>query len=204
MAKEKVKLWTPPFVIGFPSLFTARKGESDDGSETKAKFGCTAIWTPANFTPAHKKLWQDILDALNEESVRVFKKPWKELPANVKRGLRNGNEKPDLDGFGEGTRFASLTSNLKPGVVDINGNEIIDPSEVFAGCIARATVNVYSYSNKGKGVALGLYNIQILAGEGHAKVRRLDGRGNPGADFDEVESDWLDQDEGSVDDDDGF
>lgn len=204
MAKDVVKLTTPPFVIGFPSLYSARKGDNDD-PDAKAKFGCTAIWTPANFTPKDKELWKRILDALDDESLRVFKKNWKDLPGNVKRGLRNGNEKPDLDGFGEGTRFASLTSNIKPGVIDINGADIIDPADVFAGCICRATVNVYSYQNKGKGVAIGLRNVQLIAGEGHPKVRRLDGRGDAAGDFDgEPDASWLDQDEGSADDGDQF
>lgn len=195
MAKDRVKLWTPPFVIGFPSLFAPRKSE-DAAEDDKGKYGCTAIWTPANFTEDHKTLYRAIIAALDEESQRVFKRPWKELPSNVKRGIRDGADKADLDGFGDGTRFASLTSHHKPGIVDRNNIQIVDPDEVFAGCIARATVNVYSYQNKGKGVALGLNNIQILAAEGHPKVRRLDNRGNPGADFsDDLDTSWLDQDE---------
>ena len=203
---ERVRMKTPVFRVSFPNLFEARAIEGDPNS--KPKFGVSALWTPAKFTAKEKELWKKIMGELDKEAKRKFGKPWKELPSNVKRGLRNGDEKDGMDGYGEGTRFANLTTKTRPGVVDKDRNEISpeegNADEIYPGCYARATVVVYSYDNKGKGVAIGLNNIQ--------KVKdgpRLDNRVAAEDDFeDEIESDWLDQDgedgEGDGDGDDDF
>jgi len=197
MAKEKIerkKLITPVFRLSFPNLFEARKASDDPNA--KPKFGCSAIWTPAKFTPKEKEQWRTILAELDKEARRVFNKPFKELPDNVRRGIRDGAGKDGLEGYGEGTRFANLTTKNRPGVVDKDGQTDIAPEEgnadlIYPGCYCRATVQVYSYNNKGKGVALGLRNIQ--------KVKdgpRLDNRVAAKDDFDEeIESAWLDQDD---------
>lgn len=198
--KEIKKYTTPVFRLSFPHLFVAQKMNDDDNA--KPKFGCQAIWTPAKFTEREKELWRAILKGLNDESMRTFKKPWKNLPSNIKRGLRNGNEKDGLEWYGEGTRFASLTSKMRPGVIDVRkdeetgeyvkiGPEHDNEDEIYPGCYCRATVTIYSYDNKGKGVAIGLRNIQ--------KVKdgaRLDSRVDAQDDFDEeVDSAWLDESE---------
>lgn len=194
--KEIVKLVTPPFRISFPHCFVAEPGP-DGGAK---KFGGTAIWRPGDFTDNDKKQWQKIKDALNDESVAAFKKKWAELDPEVyKRGLRKGETK-EMDGFGPGTIFASLTSKFRPGVVTINGVDV-SPEEgnehlLYAGCLCRATVNVYSYDVKGgKGVAIGLKNLQIISSD-EAKYPRLDGRGNAADDFDDdLDSQWLEEDD---------
>lgn len=196
--KEKAKSFTTPvFRISFPNLFVAKAGE--DGG--KLKFGCQAIWTPANFTATDKKLWNEMVGALNDECIKRFKKPLKEMPANFKKGIREGAEK-ELEGYGAGTRFASLTSTLGPGVVD-RDKQVISPEEgnaddIYPGCYCRAKVTVYSYDNKGRGVALGLRNVQkVKDGD------RLDSRVSAQDDFDDdIDPDWLDQDEPAVDADD--
>jgi hypothetical protein len=188
---ERVKLVTPVFRLSFPHLFKAHAADED----SKAKFGCSAIWAPAKFTESDKRLWKAMLTELDKEARRVFNKPWKELPDNIRRGIRDGAGKEGMEGYGEGTRFASLTSNNRPGVCDKDKNDISpedgNAEEIYPGCYCRATVNVYSYNNKGKGVALGLRNIQ--------KVKdgpRLDNRASAQEDFDdEIDSDWLDQDD---------
>lgn len=194
MAKEKierVKLTTPVFRVSFPNLFEARAIEGDPNS--KPKFGTSAIWTLAKFSDKDKVLWKKIMAELDKESRRKFGKAWKELPASIKRGIRNGDEKEGMEGYGEGTRFANLTTKNRPGVIDKDKNEISpeegNADEIYPGCYARATVTVYSYDNKGKGVALGLRNIQ--------KVKdgpRLDNRTAADEDFDEeLDAAWLEE-----------
>lgn len=196
---ERKKFITPVFRISFPNLFEARKADNDDPN-AKAKFGCSAIWTPAKFTDREKELWRTIMAELDKEARSVFKKPWKELPDHIRRGVRDGAAKEDLEGYGPGTKFANITSKNRPGVVDKDGETDISPEDgnadlIYPGCYCRATVQIYSYNNKGKGVAIGLRNIQ--------KVKdgpRLDNRTNAKDDFDEeIESAWLDEDEGGED-----
>lgn len=181
---------TPVFRLSFPALF-----EAESFNNGPAKFGLSAVWTPSKFTESDKKRWKEMMGALNAESIARFKKPWKELPANIKRGVRDGAEKGDMEGYGEGTRFASVTTKMRPGVIDAGKNKI-GPEEgnaddIYPGCYCRATVTVYSYDNKGKGVALGLMNVQKVAdGE------RLDSRTDAAEDFeDDIDEAWLEQDE---------
>jgi len=187
---------TPVFRVSFPNVFEAR---SVDGGAPK--FGVSAIWTPSKFTDKEKVLWKAILGALNTEAQSRFKKKFKDLPANIKRGLRDGSEKPDMEGYGEGTKFASLTTKMRPGIVARDGKTKIsveegNADEIYAGCYCRATVTVYGYDNKGKGLALGLMNLQ--------KVKdgpRLDSRTDASADFEddledgEEDDNLLDEDE---------
>lgn len=173
---------TPPFRLSFPALFEPKS--FDGGPE---KYGCSAIWDPSKFTDADKKLWKELEAALDAESMNRFKKKVKDLPSNFKRAIRDGAEKADLEGYGEGKRFASLTTKMKPGAILLDKTDG-SSEDFYPGCFCRATVTVYSYDNKGKGVALGLMNIQkIKDGD------RLDSRTDAAEDFDdEVDSSWLD------------
>ncbi len=189
---------TPVFRVSFPHLFEARQMTKTD----KPKFGLTAVWRPGDFSAADKKRWKVILGALDAESRARFKTRFKDLPANYRKGLRDGAEKAELEGFGKGMVFASLTSQMRPGIVDLNRNAI-SPEEgnsdrIYPGSYCRATVNTYSYDNRGKGVALGLMNVQLVKdGE------RLDGRTDAAEDFeDDLDDRWLDEGEPEVEDED--
>jgi hypothetical protein len=193
------KVVTPVFRISFPALFEAKAMEG-----SKPKYGCAAVFTPSKFSKSDKKRWKTVMALLDDASKAKFKKAWKDLPANIKRGMRDGAEKADLEGYGEGTRFANITSQMRPGVIDAD-KEPISPEhgnaeKIYPGCYCRATVTAYSYDNKGKGVALGLQNIQKVAdGE------RLDSRTDAAEDFDDdIDDKWLDEagDETDGDDDD--
>ena len=193
---ELKKVVTPVFRLSFPHLFVPQTFQQ--GSEPK--FGLSAVWTQSKFSDADKKRWKAMVALLNEESVAKFKVKVKDLPANVKRGVRDGDEKSDLEGYGEGTKFANITSKMRPGVVDKSkqpiGPEHGNADEIYPGCYCRATVTAYSYDNKGKGVALGLQNVQKIA-DGD----RLDSRTDAAEDFeDDIDEEWLD-DEAEDDDD---
>lgn len=204
---ERKRLVTPPFRLSFPNLFVARLSSDEPGA--KPKFGCSAIWTPKNFTERDKKLWGALLGELNRVSMETFKKAWKDLGEGYKRGLRDGSAKEGLEGYGPGTRFANITSNNRPGVIDIHKDETtgefikIGPEHgnadlAYPGCYCRATVNVYSYTKKGKGVAIGLFNVQKIK-----DGARLDSRVAAEDDFDEdVDSEWLDGADGADGEDD--
>jgi hypothetical protein len=203
--KEIKRFTTPVFRVSFPHLFEATKA-SDADKDAKPKFSLSAIWTPGKFSDKDKALWAAIGKELNRVALEAFKKPWKDLPDNIKRGLRDGAAKEGLDGYGEGTKFANLTTYNRPGVVNLAkepiGPEHGNADEIYPGCYARATVSVYSYGlkpgSKGKGVAIGLFNVQ--------KVKdgpRLDNRVAAEDDFDEeLDSEWLDESDDDFGDDD--
>lgn len=74
---------------------------------------------------------------------------------------RDGEEKAEqYDGY-EGMIFMTASSKNKPKVVDKNVEPIIDESEFYPGCFAKAAVNAYAWEWKGKkGVSFGLINLQ--------------------------------------------
>ena len=123
-------------------------------------------------------------------SVEKFKKKLSALPANFKKPFRDGEEKADLVGFGAGKVFSNLSSKMRPGLIFLDRTPITDPEDFYPGCYARATITAYAYDNVGKGVALGLQNLQkIKDGD------RLDSRTNPEDDFSgEVDDAWLGED----------
>jgi hypothetical protein len=191
----------------YPNVFRARKSDLDDKAE--AKYGLTAVFDPSKFNDKDKERWKALKNALNKASMEAFGKPWDKLPM-AKRGLRN-NVMPDtgekkFDFMPESAYFANITSKNRPGVVDINkddiGPEHGNDDSVYSGCFATATVNVFSYNNKSKGVALSLNNVRILISD-PKKAPRRDNRKAAADDFDEEgESDFLsgfEEDEPEVD-----
>ena len=169
------KILTPHFVAAFPSVFKATSY-----MESEPKFSVTAIFHPKNFTPAEKKLWKKLQAAVDEVCVNTFKKKASMLPKNFKLGLRDGAEKPELNGFTDDCVFANLTSKFKPDIVDLNGEPVSEEeARIYAGCIMRASVTPYAYNNVGKGYALGLNNIQLLKWD----TPRIDGRTSASEDF---------------------
>jgi len=97
----------------------------------------------------------------------------------MKTPLRDGDmERPDDEAYAN-SYFVNTNCTRKPGVVDSNLNEIIDPEEIYSGCYGRASINFYAFNNNGnKGIACGLNNIQKLADGEH-----LGGRSSAASDF---------------------
>lgn len=115
------------------------------------------------------------------------------LPSKVKTTLRDGDEEMDTDEYPEftGMMFINVSSKTKPGIVDANRQEIIDPSEIYSGMYIRASINFFAYNTAGnKGVSAGLNNIQKVA-DGDF----LGGRSKAEDDFDDWETDEDDDDD---------
>ena len=156
--KKEVKTAVTPL---FRASFVDGMFNKKQFGEGKPKFGLTALWRPAQFTDAEKKLWAVMGELADEASMALHKKRVKDLPANFKKPVRDGLEKEHLDGYGAGVKFANMTSLQKPGLVDRNKKTITDQELFYAGCYARALVTAYAYDkNGGKGVAFGLVNVQ--------------------------------------------
>ena len=85
-------------------------------------------------------------------------------PGNLKLPLRDGDdERADEAPEYEGMFFLNANSTQKPGIVDKDLNEILDPDEVYSGSWGRASINFYPFNTNGnKGVGVGLNNIQKL------------------------------------------
>lgn len=108
------------------------------------------------------------------------------IPKNLKITLRDGDEEYDTDEKPEyaGHMFMNVGSRTRPGLVDQALNPILDGTEIYSGCYARASINAFAYHQQGsKGVSFGLNHIQKLA-DGEP----LSGRSRPEDDFEAVET----------------
>ena len=83
-------------------------------------------------------------------------------PKNLRSPFRDQGDR-ELEGYVEGCVFINASSLQKPGLVDRQRQDIIDETEFYPGCYARATLRAFAYDNNGnKGVAFGLNNVQKL------------------------------------------
>ena len=107
------------------------------------------------------------------------------VPNNLKTPLRDGDEERPNQPEYENCYFINASSKTAPGVVDKDVQPVLDSTEVYSGCYARASVNFYPFNKAGnRGIACGLNNIQKLA-DGDC----LGGRSRAEDDFDAIEDD---------------
>lgn len=136
---------------------------------------------------------QKIKDAINEAIDEGIASKWGgKKPGSLKLPLRDGDaERADEAPEYEGMYFLNANSNEKPGIVDKDRNEILDPDEVYSGCWGRASINFYAFNSNGnKGVGVGLNNIQKLKDDDRLGSARASAEDDFGDDFDDDEEDF--------------
>lgn len=132
---------------------------------------------------------QKIKDEIDRTIKQGLKDKWDNtMPKKLWNPLQDGDEeKADTHPEYKGMYFLTAKSDSAPVIVDRNKNEILDATEVYSGCYARASITFYPFNAKGnKGVGVGLNGIQKLA-DGEALGG---GRINPDEEFgDDFEDD---------------
>lgn len=171
-------IMTPNFRASYPHLFKAKKNDLSG----KDEYSVVALFKKGENLSALKKAAEDLLI----EKLGPDKAKW---PKNLKSPFRDQADR-EKDGtlpagYDAGAIFLNLKSTNRPGVVNQDVQPVIDESEIYAGCVCRATVRPYYYDQKGnKGVAFGLQNLQKVAdGEPIGG-----GRADPTAEFAPVET----------------
>lgn len=154
--------------IGIASFITLKEPRAIvEGNEPR--FSITLIFDKA---AQNTKQFKELEEAI--EQALMQKWPNKATrPRDLRSPFRDGGEKEGIyEGYKRGDIFINPWSQKKPGVVDINRQDLLDLDDVFAGWTARANVRPFAYDRAGKrGVGLFLDNVQFLR-EG----KRLDGR----------------------------
>lgn len=85
------------------------------------------------------------------------------IPVNLKQPLRDGDDDRPDDEVYEDSMFVNANSPRKPGLVDIDLNQIIDRDDIYSGAYGRASINFYAYNvGASKGIACGLNNLQMV------------------------------------------
>jgi hypothetical protein len=152
--KKATEVVTPKFRVSFPSVFQKRKieGQNDD----QAKFSIQMIFPKKDDITVLKA-------AVRAAVIEKWGTDQTKWPKNLVLPFRDGTEK-DYDGYGPDVIFISASSKIKPRLVGPDMVDIIEPSEFYGGCYARASLNAYGWEYMGKkGVSFGLRNIQKMA-----------------------------------------
>ena len=122
--------------------------------------------------------------AVQEANKEGISSKWNgKKPANLKLPLRDGDEdRPESPEYA-GMYFINANSTQKPGIVDRDLVEVIDPDEVYSGSYGRASINFYPFNSNGNsGVGVGLNNIQKLSDGEHLGASRASAEDDFGGD----------------------
>ena len=155
---------TPWFRGNHPVLDRA---ESFEGSRPSRSI--IALWTPDQFSEEDQKYWQNIGAVCDRICRETFRKSLNDclVDRNFKFPIRDGMEKEDQEGYGQGVKFARLKTYGVPKVFYPNKREfdlsIASEYEkhVYAGRLYRAVLKAYPFDNKGRGVGFSLDTLQI-------------------------------------------
>lgn len=84
----------------------------------------------------------------------------------------------------DGNTIIKATSKYKVKCLDMDGDEVLDPEELYGGCYVRAGITFSGYSNEGKGISAYLEVVRKVAdGERFGSGARVS------------DDDFLDEDE---------
>lgn len=137
--------------LSFPHLFQPHAME--EGQEKKY----SAIFLLDD--KAHATLITKVQKTIDQLALDFWKK---KVP--FKQCLRDGNEKADKDGFGDGVHFISASRKTRPAVVDRQVNPLTEEDGViYAGCYVNATIRLWVQDNKfGRRVNAELRAVQFV------------------------------------------
>lgn len=143
--------------LSYASLFkkTLPKGETD---QEKARFQTAIVFTEK----ADLKILEDAVIRAAEDKwgVGAFKKH------KIKKPVMKTEDQPKMADLFEGgfTRMIRTATQTKPDVVRPDGRTPAEEDEAYSGRWAIITVNCWCYDHPtgGKGVSVGLQNVQLL------------------------------------------
>jgi hypothetical protein len=188
MAREKrktIQMVVGPFRMAFPALLEPER--TDNGERYKV----TALFPPDyDISKVEDAMWDVMEDAFGPKS--DWPRGRNDMLPEDKLYPAEKNEK--YNGFKKGWWALPMSSQEAPGLIDADKNEVMSKREVYGGRWARAQVNITTYDNKSKGVAVYLNHVQLLDHD-----EAFSGRGNPADAFDKYEMKDRSRDDSSRD-----
>lgn len=181
MATDAQLCVTEPVRLSYANLFVPRKRDDDDEPEYSVM-----LIIPKSDTKTLARIRSAQKAALAAGAAKgtfggtTAPKMWADT-------LHDADAEADLERSPElaGTYYMNVSSTTKPGIVDASVNPILDQTEVYSGCWARASIRAFAYNNKGKkGVSFYLRHIQKIR-----DAERLDGSTTAENDFEPWVSD---------------
>ena len=162
---------TPVGFLFFPNLFDPRPPAQGQDP----RFSCILLFDDeATKSTAYQNL-RAAVQAAAADKFGAAKAADAAFMRSLRLPFRQASEK-EYDGFDQGTVWISAWTKgdgTPPGVVDLKGQAIKVPGDVFSGQLARATVRAWGYDTSGnKGISFGLEHVQIVKQD----MPRFDGR----------------------------
>lgn len=178
------KVITGKVRFSYVNIFKSRAFQSDQDAKYSV---CLLI--PKEDKATVKKIYAAIDEAIQEG---IASKWGGKKPGSLKLPLRDGDdERADEAPEYEGMFFLNANSTQKPGIVDKDLNEILDPDEVYSGSWGRASINFYPFNTNGnKGIGVGLNNIQKLKDDGRLGAARASAEIDFGDGYEDDEDDF--------------
>ena len=156
--------------------------------------GQDAKYSVCHLIPKEDKATVKKIRAAIDEAIQegIASKWGGKKPGSLKLPLRDGDdERADEAPEYEGMFFLNANSTQKPGIVDKDLNEILDPDEVYSGSWGRASINFYPFNTNGnKGVGVGLNNIQKLKDDERLGAARASAETDFGDGYEDDEDDF--------------
>lgn len=138
MTAQSTKVVTDKVRFSYVNIFRSRAFQE----------GQTAKYSICLLIPKEDKATVKKIRAAIEAAIQdgISSKWGGKKPGNLKLPLRDGDEeRADEAPEYEGMYFLNANSTQKPGIVDKDLNEILDPDEVYSGCWGRASINFYAF-----------------------------------------------------------
>ena len=145
--------------LSFPALFTPKTFPGADAAT--AKFQGTFL-----FPKTDKAMVKKIVDEMKSVAKAKWGNKWeavyKQLDAQERICLRDGDLKPDSDGY-EGMMYVSSSTGTKPTVLDRNRTPLdADAGRPYGGCFVNAVVDIWAQDNQyGKRLNCTLRGVQF-------------------------------------------
>lgn len=184
------KVVTPEFRVSFPSVFEPRKKRYEDSGKEVENYELSLLFAK-----------DADLSKLKEAAKLAAQDEWgSNLPKKLESPFKDAGDY-EYEGYEAGMVLIRTNTKNKPGVVDQNLQPILDASEFYAGCYARASIVAVAYEHKNKdgavqkrGVKFYLNNVQKLRdgerfGGGAGKPEDDFGDGTPAPNEGDVKDD---------------
>jgi len=143
--------------LSYPNVFAAKAMKLPNGEMQKAKFSAVFLLDKVK----HKATIENIQKLIERVALEKF---GKKVPLKH-TCLRDGAEKEDTQGYGDGVMFISCSSESRPVVVDRDKSPLTDEDKkIYGGCYVNAGINLFAYSHPvgGKGVSAALRWVQFV------------------------------------------
>tara|TARA_R100001510_G_scaffold51698_1_gene51721 strand:- start:2065 stop:2613 length:549 start_codon:yes stop_codon:yes gene_type:complete len=144
----------------WPSVFVPKKNKFDGTS----RYELIAVFEKSS--PDVQKLLAAVKAAAEGENIDLKRaNPIKNCKADDERREREGLAPrfENLDNAGEYVFIQPWSKTTKPGVVDANINDVIDPNALKDGYHVKLNVNAFAWNKSGRsGISFGLNHVMIV------------------------------------------